>query len=295
MAGLLNQIAKQLLGTQKTVPVKTSHTKKTPVKVKPVERAKVEEWIPKSSTLEAEPSVELVIEELGAVEEQMEETEIAITAIDRTVKCERIQTDVEKDDYLLTQIDEFREKAQHLQELLLTKESKVNELQVIVDERELKARELEKILNERQRKADGISAEVSRQIDNLIEKVSAKMEEIGTAIGADLKDGQKLSEEQITQLRETLGSLTEQLDTIKGELSEKVHSENVKCYRNIADLFKGMDEKLDAAKEDNQTMINKVDGVRKCTVVVIVLSILNMLGLTVLALFELGVFQMFIK
>ena len=121
------------------------------------------------------------------------------------------------------------------------------------------------------------------------------MEEIGTAIGADLKDGQKLSEEQITQLRETLGSLTEQLDTIKGELSEKVHSENVKCYRNIADLFKGMDEKLDAAKEDNQTMINKVDGVRKCAVVVIVLSILNMLGLTVLALFELGVFQMFIK
>ena len=295
MAGLLNQIAKQLLGTQKSVPVKTSHAKKTPVKVKPVERPNVDEWLTNSSTLEAGPSVDLVIEDFDTLEELVDETEIAITAIDRTVKRERIQTDVDKDDYLLTQIDEFREKAQHLQELLLSKESKVNELQTIVDERELKARELEKILNERQRKADGISAEVSRQIDNLIEKVSAKMEEIGTAIGADLKDGQKLSEEQMTQLRESLGSLTEQLDTIKGELSEKVHSENVKCYRNIADLFKGMDEKLDTAKEDNQTTVNKIDGVRKYVVVIMILTILNMLGLTTLTLFELGVFQMFFK
>ena len=165
MAGLLNQIAKQLLGTQKSVSVKTSHTKKTPVKVKPVERPNVDEWMTDSSSLDAEPSIELVIEkEIDTVEEKVEETEIVVTAIDRTVKRERIQKDVEKDDYLLTQIDEFREKAQHLQDLLLSKESKVNELQTIVDERELKARELEKILNERQRKADGISAEVSRSI-----------------------------------------------------------------------------------------------------------------------------------
>lgn len=288
MAGLLNRIAKQLLGTQKSTATRTAHAKGTPIKVKPIERPEANEWV-KNSTI-SEPttaSVELVIEKETNVQE---ENKAAVTAIDRTVKRERIKTDVEKEDYLLTQIDEFREKAQQLQDLLLSKESKVNELQTIVDEREVKARELEEILNERQRRADGISEEVSKQIDNLIEKVSAKMEEIGTSISADLKDGQKLSEEQVAQLRETLVAITEQLDTIKGELSEKVHSENVKCFRNISDLFKGMDEKIDAVKKEQDVSKTKTDAIHKCTIVIIVLTVLNMLGLIALALLELFVF-----
>lgn len=289
MAGLLNQIAKQFLGTQKPATQKTAHKNTTPIKVKPAEHTVANEWV-KNSTI-SEPTVSVKVE----VEESSDENTVVlptVTEIDRTVKRERTKTEVEKEDYLLNQIDEFREKAQQLQNLLLSKESKVNELQTIVDEREVKARELENILNERQRRADGITEEVSKQIDNLIEKVSAKMEEIGTTIGADLKDGQKLSEEQVAQLRETLESLTEQLDTIKGELSEKVHSENVKCYRNVADLFKSMDEKMDAVKNDHQVTMQKMDSIHKCTIAIIVLTILNMLGLTVLALNELGVFQM---
>ena len=86
-----------------------------------------------------------------------------------------------------------------------------------------------------------------------------------------------------------LESLTEQLDTIKGELSEKVHSENVKCYRNIADLFKSMDEKIDAVKNENQEAMTKLSSVHKGTVAVIVLTVLNLLGLialTFLTLFQ---------
>ena len=288
MAGLLNRIAKQLIGAPKTSTIKTAPAKSTPVKVKVAERPEVNEWV-KNSTISGseEPSVELVIEQ--EVEEQ-DGKSVNVTAIDRTVKRERIKTDVEKEDYLLSQIDEFREKAQQLQDLLLSKESKVNELQTIVDEREVKAKELEEILNERQRRADGITEEVSKQIDNLIEKVSAKMEEIGTAIGEDLKDGQKLSEEQVAQLRETLVSITEQLDTIKAELSEKVHTENVKCFRNISDLFKSMDEKIDTVKKDQEISMLKVTSIHKCTIAVIVLTVLNLLGLIVFALYELGVF-----
>lgn len=300
MAGLLNRITKQILGTQRASAPKTSYTKGTPIKVKPIERPAANEWV-KNSTI-SEPvesvdpvkSVELVIEQ--EIDESVMEADkaevldvseaVEITAIDRTVKRERIKTDVEKEDYLLSQIDEFREKAKHLQDLLLSKESKVNELQTIVDEREVKAKELEEILNERQRRADGISAEVSKQIDNLIEKVSAKMEEIGTTIGADLKDGQKLSEEQVAQLRETLEAITEQLDTIKGELSEKVHTENVKCFRNISDLFKGMDEKIDAVKKDQEISMLKITSIHKCTIAIVVLTALNTFGVAVLALFQ---------
>ncbi len=280
MAGLLNRIAKQLIGTSKKETPKAGHAKNVPVKVKIVERPEANTWV-KNSTI-SEPVVSVKLEVEQEVDEKKEEAIIA-TAIDRTVKRERIKTEVEKEDYLLSQIDEFREKAQHLQDLLLSKESKVNELQTIVDEREVKAKELENILNERQKRADGITEEVAKQIDSLIERVSAKMEEIGTSIGADLKDGQKLSEEQVAQLRETLVSITEQLDTIKGELSEKVHAENVKCFRNISDLFKGMDEKIDAVKKDQEISMIKIASVHKSSVALIVLAILNLLGLIAVA------------
>ncbi len=222
---------------------------------------------------------------------------------------------VEKDDYLLKQIDEFRAKAQQLQKLLITKESKVQELQEIVDEREVKAKELEYLLDERQRKADGITEEVTKQIDSLIDKVAEKMDAIGASLGQGLQDGQKLTERQIEELKDTLGSLNgqqmeeikstlgslsaqqaeelkealselnAQLEAVKSDLSDKVHSENVQCYRNIADLLKSVDEKLDKANEIEK----KVISVRKCTVAVMIFSIINTLGIVFLALVALGI------
>ena len=228
---------------------------------------------------------------------------------------------IEKEDYLLNQIDEFRAKAQQLQKLLLTKESKVQELQEIVDEREVKAKELEHLLGERQRKADGITEEVTKQIDSLIEKVSEKMEAIGASLGKELQDGQKINERQLEELKNTLGDLNgqqledikgaldslseqqaeelknalselnSQLEVVKSDLSDKVHSENVQCYRNLADLLKSVEAKLDKANE----LDKKVSSVHKCTVAIIVLSVINMLGLVGLALYELGIFQLLLK
>ena len=70
---------------------------------------------------------------------------------------ERKHEKLDKDDFLLSQIDEFREKAKQLQEMLSSKELKANELQSIVEEREEKAEELQQILDERQEKVDGIT------------------------------------------------------------------------------------------------------------------------------------------
>ena len=53
------------------------------------------------------------------------------------------------DDFLLKQIDEFRDKAQQLQDLINTKETKVRELQLLVDERESKATKLQMELDDR--------------------------------------------------------------------------------------------------------------------------------------------------
>ena len=273
MAGLLQTLARQLLGSraqktsQATPKAATQRAQKTASR--PVNKAE-------------DPSF--------ATESPKELTGVKPVVVDRTIKRERIVNNVAREDYLLNQIDEFRERAQKLQDLLLSKESKVEELQNIVDEREGKAKELQDILEERQRKADGITEEMNKQIDNLIEKVTAKMSEIEASMSEDLADGRKINEEQAAQMKESLTALTTQLEALKADLSEKIHSENVKCYRNVADLLKGLEDKMDKVS----VVEKKVGAVHKCVIAVIILTAINMVGLTVFALFQLGAFRMFL-
>lgn len=322
MAGLLDKLARQVLNSLE--PKKTTHVRpktmsqvanRQPVVVMPVKTVA-------PIVGPEEPEVAPLMEEI-----EKEDTPVIIT-LEKEMTTENIIVEnvpenksIEKEDYLLAQIDEFRAKAQQLQNLLITKESKVQELQEIVDEREIKAKELEYILDERQKKADGITEEVTKQIDSLIDKVSEKMEAIGASLGKELQDGQKINERQLEEIKNTLGdlngqqleeikgalgSLSEQqaeelknalselnaqLEVVKSDLSDKVHSENVQCYRNLADLLKSVETKLDKANEIEK----KVLSVHKCTIAIIVFSVINMLGLIGLALFELGVFQLLFK
>ena len=319
MAGLLETIARRLLSgnepkktvrtVRRTVPrtaysTTTNATDNTHVTEaastadETIASASVEDsvanaWVMNSTITESDAS-------------ELKKTESVVTEIDRTIKRERTNRELGREDYLLNQIDEFREKAQQLQELLLSKESKVAELQNIVDEREGKAKELESILTERQKKADGITEEMTKQIDSLIGKVTEKMDAIGisinesmnaslnasvSAVGREITESRQLSEKQIEELQELkdlLATITPQLETVKAELSDKVHTENVKCYRNISDLFKSMEDKMDKMEEIQKS----VGSVHKCAIAIIVFTILNMLGLGALALYELGVFQM---
>ncbi len=257
---------------------------------------------------------------------------------------ERMRKKVDRDDFLLAQIDEFREKAQHLQEMLNTKESKAQELQSIVEERESKAEELQQILDERQEKADGITAVVEKQIDILIEKVNAKMQEIEASMGANMNNlsqsvmgqvdnlgrnvnsemgnlGRALSGEitgieqkfggtiemtkQITeesaseimsvvdktnaQMLQSLGELNDQLVALKQDLGDKVHTENVKCFRNIQDLFKVMGEKVDSINE----LEVEVKSAKTFSVLTMVLAIINTFGFVAIVLYVFGVFGKF--
>lgn len=322
MAGLLDKLARQVLNSLE--PKKITHVRpktmsqvanRQPVVVMPVKTVA-------PIVGPEEPEVAPLMEEI-----EKEDTPVIIT-LEKEMTTENIIVEnvpenksIEKEDYLLAQIDEFRAKAQQLQNLLITKESKVQELQEIVDEREIKAKELEYILDERQKKADGITEEVTKQIDSLIDKVSEKMEAIGASLGKELQDGQKINERQLEEIKNTLGDLNgQQLEEIKGalgslseqqaeelknalselnaqlevvrsDLSDKVHSENVQCYRNLADLLKSVETKLDKANEIEK----KVISVHKCTIAIIVFSVINMLGLIGLALCELGVFQLLFK
>lgn len=257
------------------------------------------------------------------------------------IAAEPESSQMDKDDILLAQIDEFREKAKQLQEMLVTKESKAQELQSIVQEREVKADQLKQILDERQEKVDGIEAEVARQIDKLIVQVNAKMAEIersmdneissitrmmsdemnqlnrnvagevGTlskSLSSDFRnmeksldgtigDTKKMLEVQTetvraavseanTQMLESLGNLNQQLEQLKAELSEKIHSENVKCFRNIQDIFKSMGDKIDKVSEVDRS----VKTVHTFVVTTMIFTIINTVGALVTILALLGVF-----
>ena len=187
---------------------------------------------------------------------------------------------VSREDFLLSQIDEFRERAKQLQSLLDSRETEAQELQTLVDERALG-----QILEERQKKADGFTAEVEKQIDRLIGKVSAKMEEIEVSMKEDVADGKRLNEEKAKELKDSLAQIEEQLTTAKTEISEKVHTENVKCYRNISDLFRSMDERLDKLT----VMESRMHPVRIFSLTGMILGIVNLVVLLLVLLVSVGV------
>ncbi len=244
---------------------------------------------------------------------------------------ERTSTKVEREDFLLSQIDEFREKAKQLQELLASKESKAQELQSLVNEREDKAEQLAQILSERQEEADLIMKDFNKKVDELSDKVTNKMTDIEVSISnqvmevknaslAQLAENRKLSEEQIAankklseeqlatnkqfleeqaiankklsegqiaEVKQLLDSATTQLESIKTDLSEKVHSENVKCYRNIQDLFNEFDSKIEKMDEMERS-VGSIRGYVKCLTW---FSMINFVLLIAFILYSLGVFS----
>lgn len=213
----------------------------------------------------------------------------------RKIERERITEDVGKEDYLLSQIDEFREKAKQLQELLSSKENKVQELQEIVAEREGKARELSDMIEERQDAADRVVSGVGAQIDGMIGKVDAKLNELNETFAERLAENavgsteqneevRKLIKEYNEALSETIAGLDGQFDRIKDEICEKIHTEDVKCYRNMQTLIEESDKKIEEAQE-------KVSGLRSLGTmlkVIIVLTVLNCAGLAAIVAYIFG-------
>ena len=200
------------------------------------------------------------------------------------------------DDTLLAQIDEFRVRAQQLQLLLDRKQEKAKELQQIVSEREDKAEELEKIVKERQVRADGLTEAVEKKIDSMVYKVDAKLDEVKTTVNSKLQDGQEKEEARNAEIKEALdqvsekvdgmSAVTEQLDTVKADLSEKIHTESVQSYRNISELLKNVEgrlNKLDALEAE-------VHKLRKVTRAIIVFTIINLVGVIVSILANFGLF-----
>lgn len=223
-----------------------------------------------------------------------------------------------KEDFLLQQIDEFREKAKQLQGLLSTKENKVQELQGIVDEREGKAQELEQILEERQEKADRMTEAVSAQIQDMLDSVNKKIDDIADVLGEQTNASQKSIEESLSglkpaleelkpQLEETITPAIRDIDTavqdlnmtiqkvdeklaeMHTDLMEKIHSENVKCFRNIQAIVTELSEKVEAMDVGEEHF----NGLKSKLTLSIILTIVNIVFVVIVYLHIAGIFSIF--
>ena len=204
-----------------------------------------------------------------------------------TGEPERTSAQVDKEDFLLKQIDEFREKAKQLQLLLLTKENKVAQLQHIVNEREVEARQLENVLNERKEAAEVLLSGVESQLNVMISVVEDMLNHLAEKIASDVNSSNERTAEQTAEMKQTLEEISKQLDTMKLELAEKIHTEDVKCYRNMADLM----EELVKRVEENDKLEKGMQSVKGYVRFLSCFAVLNFIALLGLILYCLGIFD----
>ena len=191
-----------------------------------------------------------------------------------------------EEDLLIAQIDAFREKATQLQNLITTKELKAAELEALVREKEAINVKLQDELNRKQREADGLVADVETQVDRMMQVVKSNMDQLELDIKGQVNNNQESYEANNKNLQDTLRSVSDGLDNIQNELSEKTHSESVHLYRLIQDLLKEHDNN----EEQSMRALDHYTSLKGLLTAVIILLVITM-GVSVASLLlSLGIF-----
>ena len=204
---------------------------------------------------------------------------------------------------LLAQIDEFREKAQELQEILNHKETRAKELQNLVYEREVRARELQREVTERKAQADGVARIIEEKFDGLMKEVGGKLDEVHAsvsdmkssvtdmkaAVSESIQESGKTQEERLEKMSEELrGQIQEDLGAMKGELAEKIHNESVQSYRNMSELVKNVEQKLDKM----EALDKKLKSLKGWSVAIVLFTILNLAAVVCSILVDFGIINL---
>lgn len=225
---------------------------------------------------------------------------------------------MDKDDFLLKQIDEFREKAKQLQELLQTKESKARELSS-------KASELEYVVAEKEREVQELNDGVVKNVGIIMDKVDARLDrkfddmnraideklagqvkstaesteeirkivsdfkapEIDTAaITSELKEPIAEVKSAVSEIKEPIADVKKEVTGMRGEILERIHTEGVQVFRNTRDLIDEQGQRTEGIDEVRR----EVKSLRTNLKVALWFGIVNFVVLVVFVLYSLGVF-----
>jgi chromosome segregation ATPase len=150
------------------------------------------------------------------------------------------------EDNLLVQIDAFRDKAKQLQGLINAKQNRVRELEGLVAEKEEQNQKLQDELTKKQEEADGLVTSVETQVDRMLKSLRGNMDDFNDNVAKQVNTSQEEAKKQSASIQESVDKINDSLETLKNEIGARIHSENVKVYRNVQDLFKEQEEKMTA-------------------------------------------------
>lgn len=156
-----------------------------------------------------------------------------------------------------------------------------------MEELKEKERQLQQQMEQFSKGMDAKLAQVSIQMDSGLENLNGKLDSGLESLNGKLNSG---LEGLNGKLDLGFGSIEKKLDVCKGELSDKVHSENVKSYRNVQALVEELTERLEAKEQGGE----RKKSARGLLRAVLIVGILNLLAMAGWILYELGIISMFL-
>ncbi len=103
--------------------------------------------------------------------------------------------------------------------------------------------------------------------------------------GRQIREGVGHMSRHSEEVRQTMDEISGHVMGLKEELSEKIHSEDVKCFRNIKDLI----EEQKPLFENVNVSEKSIKPVKKYIYWLILFGALDLVGIISLVLMELGV------
>lgn len=227
----------------------------------------------------------------------------------REYEYERIENDLAKanvirelgreNSELTAQIRELRQETGILRDLIRKKEEEVRELQLAVEEMEFEDMNINEMADNNNKQIEMMNSKLTTQLTEIADKLEARIDDLEAKIDAkpdnDVDMEAKLAalmDEKTNSFSQKADELADKMyavtrdsgvdgDQIVNIISENVHNESVKCYRNIQSLLEEMEDKLTAIE-------NKKVSISGTTALVVITMLVSMGNLALIVLRILG-------
>ncbi|MCR4611998.1 MAG: hypothetical protein K5644_08890 [Lachnospiraceae bacterium] len=120
---------------------------------------------------------------------------------------------------------------------------------------------------------NGIEMKLNQQ-DGTLTSIDSKLSSQEAAPQQEMPEAGEL-EGKIDEIQLSLNKLNAGTENMQNELSEKIHSENVKVYRNLNDVIKENDK----GDETANTLLKKIKGVKTSANLALIFSIFDFAGI----------------
>ena len=230
---------------------------------------------------------------MSSVSEKKKKSSEKIRKAEEKGKGVVIQPD--QDEYMLAQIDRFRNRAKELQEKLRSREEELARLEADIEEKDRRVQELEILVNARREENDNFLESADRQFRDMVYRLEGRINVLAREIEEKVASDEKLSEDQTVKLQWEIKQIDRSLDKVKSDLSDKTHQEMLTTYRNMHTALEETEARLDealesvkqaaeAAKVDEKT----VRRIRRPAVAAMVFSLLSLAGVIGCLMIESG-------